>query len=66
MQDISYFSNLNDFSDFSAFIGISDVLSEIGDTFNQLGQGWSFTHELPSEGHLQFLDVKLTLSHSHV
>lgn len=42
------------------------MVDKVLETFRQNGQGLSFTHELPDDGVLQFLDLKLTLCDSHV
>lgn len=43
-----------------------DSVTNILDDFNQLGRGLVFTHELPREGMLQFLDLKLEFCVRHV
>lgn len=42
--------------------GVEEVL----DIFRSCGDGLSFTHEEPVNGHLQFLDLRLSLERNHI
>lgn len=60
------FRYVDDYLIFVEANGRADVVDKVSSVFNELGKGLKFTFETPSDGCLQFLDLSLRVSSSHV